>query len=143
MQMMSISLHIVVRRAPDVPGQWLAHCLELDVVSQGNSLQHAITMIREAVEIVVIDDLSKGFDPLRRRASQEDWDDLWARMNKAGPIDLAETVRSEPEFLVLESVLTLAKVSPQELADLAPLQAPQPQFQVPIAFAPPPRQATV
>ena len=37
----------------DVEGEWVAHCLDFDIVSQGTSPGHAGTMIREACGIVV------------------------------------------------------------------------------------------
>ena len=36
-------------------GQWVAWCLEYDVASQGNSEQHAMEMIQEAVELHIED----------------------------------------------------------------------------------------
>src|SRR5947209_3310903 len=64
---------IVVERAADLPDAWVAHCLDFDVVSQGNSPQHAIEMLREAVEMVVMDDLKRNADPRSRRAPEAYW----------------------------------------------------------------------
>jgi predicted RNase H-like HicB family nuclease len=38
--------------APDLKGQWIAHCHESDVVTQGNSAAHASEMLREALELM-------------------------------------------------------------------------------------------
>lgn len=35
--------------------QWVAMCVEYDVVTQGNSEEHALEMIREAVELHIED----------------------------------------------------------------------------------------
>jgi hypothetical protein len=64
---------VVVRRADDVPGQWVSHCLDYDVVSQGDSLDHAMKMVVESTTIVVADDVSKGRDPMSRRAPEACW----------------------------------------------------------------------
>lgn len=42
-------------RAKDVPGQWVAHDITSDVVSQGNSPEHALKMLLEAIAIVASD----------------------------------------------------------------------------------------
>lgn len=69
------NLWIVVRPAPDVPGQWVGHCLNFDIVSLGTSLENALHMTAEAVAICVADDLKQGVDPrLRPRAPKEDWE---------------------------------------------------------------------
>lgn len=46
---------------------WLATDLDTDTVSQGESLARAVDAIREAVEMVVRDDLEAGLNPLDRR----------------------------------------------------------------------------
>jgi hypothetical protein len=58
---------VLLRPADDVPGQWTGHCLELDIVSAGTSLAHAIAMTAEAVVECVGDDLAHDRYPLDRR----------------------------------------------------------------------------
>ena len=79
-------LWISVTRAPDVRGAWLAHCLDLDVMTQSDSLEHAFEQVREAVSLVLVDDLRSGRDPLATRATAPPaaWAELWR------VIDLAE-----------------------------------------------------
>jgi len=67
----------VFQRAEDVPGEWVGHCLELDVVSQGTSLKHAAAMLGEACFMTVCDDLMASRDPLERRAPEEYWKALY------------------------------------------------------------------
>ena len=38
--------------APDVKNQWIGKCVELDIVTVGNSPIHAMEMIVEAVDLV-------------------------------------------------------------------------------------------
>jgi hypothetical protein len=132
-------LHVVFWPAEDVPGQWLAHCLELDVVSQGNSLPHALEMLKEAVGEVLVSDLQKRLDPMRRRAPQEDWDRMWGMLKGANPRPLAEVAGGHPAFVVVESTVTVTEITPQDLAAFrAGAEEPPPafEFEIPVAFAP-------
>jgi predicted RNase H-like HicB family nuclease len=58
-------VHVVLWQDGD---QWVAWCLEYDVVSQGNSEQHALEMIQEAVELHIEDmtpeELEREFIPV-------------------------------------------------------------------------------
>jgi predicted RNase H-like HicB family nuclease len=62
----------IVQPAPDLPGQWVAHCLEFDVVSQGNSMMEALEMVFEATQAVICDDLNDGRDPIVARNTAPD-----------------------------------------------------------------------
>jgi predicted RNase H-like HicB family nuclease len=77
-------LWLSIRPAPGVPNQWVAHCLDLDIVTQGNSVEHAFEMLSEAVGMTVCDDLEAGRNPRRRKtAPQASWDE-WDRVLKHG-----------------------------------------------------------
>ena len=65
----------------DVPGQWVSWCPNLDVVSQGNDVLHALKMLREAVVLVVRDDLAANKDPRKRAAPRSEWGPLFALMD--------------------------------------------------------------
>lgn len=68
----------VLLRAPaQEGGQWEADCLDLGVVTYGNSLPHALHMVSEAAHMVLVDDVNVGRDPLERRAPDEDWTELY------------------------------------------------------------------
>ena len=43
-------LHAVIYKAQE-SDQWVAFCVEYDIASQGDSPEHALEMIREAVEL--------------------------------------------------------------------------------------------
>ena len=47
-------VHIVVYKDGE-SDQWVALCLEYDVASQGDNAEHALEMIREAVELHIED----------------------------------------------------------------------------------------
>jgi len=44
------TIHAVICKDAE-SDQWVAHCLEYDVATQGSSEEHAIAMIKEAVEL--------------------------------------------------------------------------------------------
>ena len=66
-------LTYVVMPAVDVPGDWIGHCLELDVVSQGVDPGHALMMVMESAEIIMVEDKKLGRDPWTRCAPEEYW----------------------------------------------------------------------
>ena len=78
---------VVVRPAEDLPGQWVAHCLDLDVVSQGTSLQHAVEMVGEAIGLTAVEDLIASRDPLIRRAPEEFWADLYTLLREGKKVE--------------------------------------------------------
>lgn len=50
----------------EIKGQWVAHVPVLDLVTQGNSSEHAVFMANEAVEIIITDDIDAGRNPFDR-----------------------------------------------------------------------------
>jgi predicted RNase H-like HicB family nuclease len=76
-----------VTRAPDLPGKWLAHCLHLDILTQGDSVEHAFAMAQEAVELAVLEDVAQGLDPLERApAPEEEWRPLYDLLHDFVPL---------------------------------------------------------
>lgn len=71
----ALNLWVLVTREEGLPG-WGAHVLDLDVVTQGDTLDHAVAMAEEAAAMTLADDLARGLDPLRRRAPPADWEAL-------------------------------------------------------------------
>lgn len=81
-----INFWVVVRPAEDVEGQWVAHCLDLDVVTQGNSIAHAFQMAVEAIAMTVAESLELGIDLLSHRAPDQDWEAL-AQIQREGAFE--------------------------------------------------------
>jgi hypothetical protein len=104
-------LHLVIKPDPEFPQRWLAHCLELDVETWADSVAHVREMIREAVELVVVDDLAKGLNPLRRRAPEEDWDEMWARLQSLRGASATEAQEGEAAYFVIESTLHVGAIT--------------------------------
>jgi len=84
------SLRVIAKPLEDVPGEWFVHCLDLDLMSQGTSLQHAFRMLYEAALIAVGSDLLAGLDPLDRRAPDEFWEERQKLLESGRPISLKE-----------------------------------------------------
>jgi hypothetical protein len=111
------NLVALMTRAKDVPGQWIAHCLDLDVMTQGKNLHHAMEMLVEAVLILVQDDIEHGFDPLDRSQAP---DECWAMMKDIRQNGVSLEKVDDPESLEAAiGFMQLTLVRPQ-------LPAPQP-----------------
>lgn len=65
---------------------WVVHCLDLDVVTQGQSLTHACAMLAEAV------DMSLKANPTRRPAPRQDWERLWGLLQRFDFVDFGDLV---------------------------------------------------
>jgi predicted RNase H-like HicB family nuclease len=64
------SIHAVIFKSGDSEN-WVAICLEYDVVTQGDSEAHAIEMIREAVELHLENWTKNDFDILHQTVAGE------------------------------------------------------------------------
>lgn len=131
----SYSLHVVLRPASDLPGQWVAHCLDVDVVTYGDSPRHALEMSKEAVEMVFVDDLIANREPLDRRAPRQYWDELWKRLmpgTVARPLEEVLGDTRTLRYAVIQGTLTAWQVSP---SDTATDVEREPQFDAPVANA--------
>src|SRR5258706_5776124 len=85
---------VLMQPASNVPGEWLAHCLDFDVMSQGNSPSHALEMIFEAINITVEEDLRARRDPFARRAPDEEWKTLWSIVNSGRRTPVEELLKN-------------------------------------------------
>lgn len=128
----TLNLWAVARPAPDVPGEWVAHCLELDVMSQGSSLRQAFDMLSEAVQIAWNEDSRVGRDPLSHRAPDDCWAELWEVVNRGerGPIAELEKLPADADLVIAAQLelLLLRQVPP------APAPKPPRKVQIPAAF---------
>lgn len=94
---------ILIRPAVDIKGQWIAHCLNWDLVTQGDSAQHAVVMTIEAIAIAIEEDEAAGLDPADRpSAPREAWD-LFSRTQHTGtrisPADV-NTLKASPGIVI-------------------------------------------
>lgn len=121
---------VLAHPCQDVPGQWVAHCLEFDVVSQGNSLEHAMRMVGEACALVVVDDLTKGKDPLARRAPEKCFDEMFEALQTGNrvPMDIALADSTGKYSYAIQMELRATKTTKAR-------KASSPTHRAPVAFA--------
>jgi predicted RNase H-like HicB family nuclease len=104
---------ILIRREPGLEGQWVAHCLNWDLVSQGDSPAHAMRMIAEALVIAIVEDAKEGLDADDRPAAPAELWELFARTQQHGtrisPADV-DTLAARPGEVFVASVLYLHQV---------------------------------
>lgn len=62
---------VFVSKSPDVRDAWDVYCPRYGLASIGNSEEHAIEMIIEAVKICFADDLNSGLDPSDRKGDYD------------------------------------------------------------------------
>ncbi len=88
----TFNLWVMLGPCESVPGEWYAHCLDMDLVTQGRSLQHAFEMAIEACGTVLAEETAAGLDPLRRRAPQESWDELFSLLGQGARMSLEQAL---------------------------------------------------
>ena len=101
--MLQHRLHVVIYPAPDLPGQWLSHCLELDLISQGNTPVHTLDMMAEAIQLCADENVREGRPPLAfRSAPSEIWEmagtaeEVTTRILHLSPASLPDDVTLAP-----------------------------------------------
>src|SRR5580693_956433 len=111
---------VLVEPSEDLTDQWVAHCLDFDVVTQSHDVESAFAMAAEAVASVLVDDLLAGRNPLERRAPEECWKAFYDVMSHGAPAT-AETLKNPPrtcrfagpiEFRVKQAVTATASSRP-------------------------------
>jgi predicted RNase H-like HicB family nuclease len=113
---------VLVQAARDVAGQWLAHCLNWDVVTQGDSPNHAIAMMCEALDLVIEADEDDDFDSSTRPAAPiELWREFSSIQNNGTRISPADANRlaAAPNLSYAITMLRVAKAEPK-LVDTLP-----------------------
>jgi predicted RNase H-like HicB family nuclease len=118
----SYNFWFLIQRAPDVPGEWTAHCLELDVVSQGSSLQQALDMVTEACLMVIGDDLAAARDPLSRRAPDRFWEEMYRLVRQSRRVDDPSRLdEGEVNFLVAQTTCVVTAMPVGQLKPAPPV----------------------
>lgn len=82
---------VLIRREVGLEGQWVSHCLNWDLVSQGDSPAHALRMIAEAVIATISGDVADALDPDDRPAAPTElWDSFRAVLQNGTRISAAD-----------------------------------------------------
>jgi predicted RNase H-like HicB family nuclease len=76
-------------------GVWTAWCPTLDLISQGDNLQHAIGMISDAISCVCESDLS--------RHQWSSWEEGYTVQRVTHPLRRSVTARHDPDFAFFEA----------------------------------------
>jgi predicted RNase H-like HicB family nuclease len=82
-------LRVVLYPAPDLEGQWIAHGLETDVVTQGDSAEHALAMMADALQTLATYQAVRRRPSLRLRPAPRE---VWDLAADAVPLDLTAHV---------------------------------------------------
>jgi hypothetical protein len=71
----TLPFHVLVYPAPDIAGQWIAHCLELDMIAQGDSSEDARAVLDDQFRVLLEYNLEHGLVPIQvRPAPPEIWE---------------------------------------------------------------------
>lgn len=103
---------ILIQPAPDLPGQFVAHHLETDVVSQGDDPRQALAMCREALKVSEGTTRApeeffttlKAVQDLGEPASLDDERDVWA---VEGDRVIGLRLRDHPGLKIVSSAVNL------------------------------------
>ena len=109
-----------ITRAEDVPNCWVGHCLDFNIMSIGESPQHALGMVREAVGIALADDLNHGRDPHARRADSQDWEPLVRLFEKHTKIPISQMDTQGQGFKEFAAQITVVLTKLQREDGVAP-----------------------
>lgn len=128
MNIRNFNFWVIAKPAEDVPGEWVAHCLEVDVVSQGSSLNHAFEMVAEAVAMVVTEDIATGKQPTDRRAPEEFWGELWDVVHSGKPLPKGGVPDEDVTCAAAQMVISVVEIhAPQNTPVRRTSSVPPPQ----------------
>ncbi len=88
----------------ELEGQWIAHCPDFDVMSQGNGPAHAVKMLQEALAMSFAEDLVAGVDPHSRRVGTDEWDAFKALLARSVPCTLEDGTRRRATLVTSASM---------------------------------------
>ena len=83
-------LRVVLYPAPDLAGQWIAHGLETDIVTQGDSAEHALAMMADALQTLTTYQAVRRRPSLRLRPAPSE---VWDLVAHAAPLDVSARVK--------------------------------------------------
>ncbi len=98
---------VLIHAAEDVPGQWIAHCLNWDLISQGDSPSHAAKSMAEVIALAIDEDASEGLRAEDRGPAPATYWDVFRRTHQDG----ARVAAGDVDRLAQKSRLVVAAVS--------------------------------
>ncbi|HEY1555814.1 MAG TPA: hypothetical protein VGF94_13340 [Kofleriaceae bacterium] len=127
------SCWMLIEPAEDVPGLWVSHCLNFDVIAQGENPLEALESLREAVTLMVSDDLLNGRDPQERVAPEEEWNKLARIMKNGKPVKLSELKPDQKVLLATNETVVFTYIDNHPAVNQMPQIATSPVAYQPAA----------
>ena len=92
----------IVLKKDEEEGIWIAHCLENDVVSQGEDAHSAYKAGVESASLAMSWDLEEGKDPRTRRpAPSEDYEDLHYLLDQGSRVEEVQDALGDKSYRVI------------------------------------------
>lgn len=115
-------LALLVKPADDAPGRWLAYCLDVNLVSEGHSVEEALKSLQDVLSIAFLDDCKRGQNPLTRNAAAPRFWKFFSLIRQTGhKVTYQEIIKpSGPRFVAIEARMALPMLSPNKVASLKP-----------------------
>jgi hypothetical protein len=122
------SCWIVVEPAEGMPGTWVSHCLNFDLVSYGDSPKDAADSVCEAIEDALIDDFENQRDPLQRGSTTpaECWTQLENILRSGRTVKITDVASNAEHIRLarqLNFVVTIEAITPVSVEPM-PLSVP-------------------
>ena len=113
---------VLIHSAEDVPGQWIAHCLNWDLISQGDSPSHAAKSMAEVIVLAIDEDASEGLRADDRGPAPATYWDVFRRTQQDGARVAAGDVDrlAKKSRLVVAAVMYLETLTPRRRLSLDP-----------------------
>lgn len=118
-------LWFLVTPAPDIPGEWVGHCLTVDVVSQGTSVKRAFEMAAEAATLTIVGDILRGDDFTKRRAPEKDWKRMYEVVNNGERVRMKEVFAGTKRPTAVAASVKLRLALQPTVEENTPLTEPQ------------------
>ena len=68
-----LPLRVVSYPAPDLPGVWIAHSLDLDIMAQADSAENAGAVLRDSIMEMVLFRMTRGLTPVEWSAAPDEF----------------------------------------------------------------------
>ncbi|MFZ4580441.1 MAG: type II toxin-antitoxin system HicB family antitoxin [Myxococcota bacterium] len=134
-----LNVSILFKPSKKLRGVWVAHVLDFELVTQGDSLKHAFQMALEAIGLVILADREAGKDRARRKAPARYWDAFRRVTEEGRPIEELGQDGDADAFAVVAQVWVMdrpaAQESPRPPAKAKTAPASRPQNSQSIAWA--------
>jgi hypothetical protein len=88
-----VNLWSIVKPADDMPDQWVALCVQWNLMAQAPSFKEALDCLGAVMRAAIDDDLKHGLDPLKRKGADPKYQEMLTFIQMHG-----KTVRHDDLF---------------------------------------------